>query len=124
VADVGEARFRGDLVGPELDGPALHLHAAPAGAARQVVVMGVTAAAAVKRLAAGVADGVDLPALAEHLQVPVDGRQADVLAAGTQLSVDLLGAAEPRQARQHRGQRLGLPGAAHARAARSRRHSR
>ena len=42
--------------------------------------MGVAAASAVERLAACVADRVDGAVFAEHLQVPVDGRQADLLA--------------------------------------------
>jgi hypothetical protein len=61
-------------------------------------MMRVAAAPAVQGLAAGVPDGVDLAVLAQHLQVAVDGRQADVLAAAAQLSMDLLGAAEARQA--------------------------
>jgi hypothetical protein len=42
-----------------------------------------------------VPDRVDLAVLAQHLQVPVDGGQADVLAALAQFRVDLLSAAEP-----------------------------
>jgi hypothetical protein len=59
------------------------------------MVVGVALAPAVQRLAVRVADRVDLAVLAQHLQVPVDGGQADVLAALAQFRVDLLSAAEP-----------------------------
>ena len=109
VADVGEAGLGGDPLRPLLHRPAFHLHAAAAVAAGQVVVVHRAPALAVERLAAGVADGVDAALLAERLQVPVDGGQADVLALAAQLGVDLLGAAEAGQARQRGGQRLRLP---------------
>ncbi len=44
--------------------------------------------------------------------MPVDGGQADRLPALPQLSVDLLGAAEPGQPVKDGRDRLGLPGAA------------
>ena len=69
------------------------LSAVPAG---QVMVMGVATALAVERLAAGVPDRVDPAVFAEHLKVPVDGGQADMLATGAQLGMDLLSAAESR----------------------------
>jgi 1-acyl-sn-glycerol-3-phosphate acyltransferase len=115
VADVGEAGLGGDALGPLLDGAALHLHAAPAGAAGQVVVVHAGAALPVQRLAAGVADGVDAALLAERLQVTVDRGQAHVLALTPQLGVDLLGAGEPGQPGQRDGQRLRLPGPARPR---------
>ena len=101
------------------DRPAFHLHAAPARAADQVVVVHAGAALAVERLAAGITDGVDVALLAEHLQVPVDGGQADVLALAPQLGVDVLGAAEARQGGQRGGQRLRLPGPWRARVPRA-----
>jgi hypothetical protein len=117
VPDVGEARLGGDPLGPLLYRAALHLHAPSAIAAGQVVVVHAGAALAVERLAVGVADGVDAALLAERLQVTVDGGQADLLAPAPQLRVDLLGAAEARQARQRGGQRLRLLGPAPPRAA-------
>jgi 1-acyl-sn-glycerol-3-phosphate acyltransferase len=112
VPHVGEARLGGDLLGPPLDRPAFHLHAAPAGAAGQVVVVHAGPALPVQDLAAGVADGVDPALLAERLQVTVDGGQAHALALAPQLGVDLLGAAEAGQAGKRGGQRLRLPGPA------------
>ncbi len=67
-----------------------------------MVVMGAAAALAVEGLPAGVPDRVEGAILAEHLQVPVDGGQADMLAAVTQLGMDLLRAAEPGQPVEHR----------------------
>lgn len=72
--------------------------------------MAVGTAAPVKRLAVCVPDGVDLAVVTQHLQMPVDGREPNVLAAPAQLSVDLLSAAESGQPVEHRDQRLGLPG--------------
>jgi hypothetical protein len=97
MADVSESGFGGYLFRPALDGLALYLDAAAAVAAGQVVVMGVGAAAPVQRLAARVPDGIDEPVLAEHLKMPVDGREADVLTASPELSVNLLGAGESGQ---------------------------
>ena len=77
-----------------------------------MVVVHAGAALAVERLAAGVADGVDAALLAQRLQVPVDGGQADRLALAPQLGVDLLGAREAGQAIQRGGQRLSLLGPA------------
>jgi len=81
VPDIGESGLGGYLLCPPLDGAALDLDAAPAVPAGQVVVMRVTAAPAVERLAAGVPDRVYLAVLAQHLEVPVDGGQAHVLTA-------------------------------------------
>src|SRR6266699_7052984 len=100
VAYVGEARLGGDLLRPLLHGPALNLHAPPAVAAGQVVVVHARLALPVEDLAAGVADRVDAAFLAQRLQVPVDGGQPDVLVPAPQLRVDLLGTAEARQALQ------------------------
>ena len=102
----------GDPLGPLLDRPALHLHAAPAVAAGQVVVVHACPALPVERLAAGIADGVDAALLAERLQMAVDGGEPDVLALAPQLRVDLLGAAEAGQALQRGRQGLRLPGPA------------
>ena len=117
VIDGGEPGLGRDLLGPALHRAALDLDAGPAVAADQVVVVGVALAPAVQRLPAGVPDRVHLAVLAEHLQVPVDGGQADVLATLAQLGMDLLGAAEPGQPVQDRRQRLSLPGPAHPGAA-------
>jgi hypothetical protein len=117
VADVGEAGLRGDTLGPLLDGPALHLDAAAAGAAGQVVMVHAAPALPVERLAVGVADGVDAALLAEHLQVPVDGGQPDLLSLAPQLGVDLLCAAEAGQGLQRGRQRLRLSRATGSRAA-------
>ena len=94
MADVGEPGLGRDLLGPQLNRLALDLDAATAVPAGQMVVMGVGAAAAVEGLAVRIPDGVDLAVLAQHLEVPVDGGQSNVLAAPPQLGVDLLGAAE------------------------------
>src|SRR4029077_839695 len=112
MADVGEARLGGDLFCPLLHGPALDLHAAPAVSAGQGVGVHARLALPVEDLAAGVADRVDAAVLAQRLQVPVDGRQPDVLAPAPQLRVDLLGTAEARQALQRGRQGLRLPGPA------------
>jgi hypothetical protein len=109
VADIGEAGLPRDLLGPALDGATLDLDAAATGTAGQVVMVGVGLAAPVQDLARGVPDRVDPAALAQHLKVPVHGREADLLAAISQLRVDLLGTAEPRQTVKHRSDRLGLP---------------
>jgi len=60
--------------------------------------MCVAAAPAVQGLAGGTCYRIDLAVFAEDLKVPVNGSQADVLASSSQLSMDLLGAAEARQA--------------------------
>src|SRR5262249_56185522 len=93
--------------GPRPGGPA------PAPPAAGVMMVGLAAAPPVEDLPARVPDRVQLAVLAEHLQVPVDGGQADVLAAAPQFRVDLLGAVEAGQAGQHGRERLGLPGAAY-----------
>ena len=80
VADVGEAGLGGHLLGPALHRAPLHLHAVTAVAAGQVMVVGVASALAVQGLAAGIADRVDPAVLAEHLQVPVDRGEPDMLA--------------------------------------------
>jgi hypothetical protein len=113
VAHVGEARLGGDPFRPLLGGPAFHLHAAPAAAAGQVVVVHARLALPVEDLAAGVADGVDAALFAQGLQVPVHGGESDVFALAPQLSVNLLGAAEAGQAIERDGQRVRLPGPAH-----------
>jgi hypothetical protein len=81
------------------------------------MVVGAGLALPVQRLTAAVADGVDAAFLAEHLEVAVDGGEPDVLAAPPQLGVDLLGAAEPRQVLQRRGERRRLPRPAYLRPA-------
>jgi hypothetical protein len=96
VVHRGEASRGGDLLGPSLDGAFLHLDAAPAFAAGQVVVVGVARAPPVERLAAGVTNRVDPAVLAQDLQVTVDGGEAYVLAPAAQLGMDLLRAAETR----------------------------
>jgi hypothetical protein len=78
-----------------------------------MVMVGARRATAVERLAVLVADRVDRAVLAEHQEMTVDGRQADLLTAPAQLGVDVLRAAEPREILQSTGQRLGLPRAAH-----------
>jgi hypothetical protein len=113
VIDGGEPGLGGDLGRPLLHGPPLDFHAGAAGAADQVMVVGLAAALPVQGLPAGLPDGVHPAVLAEHLQVPVDGGQADPLPLAAQLGMDLLRAQEAGQAAEDRGQRLGLPGPAH-----------
>ena len=57
--------------------------------------MGIGLAAPVQGLTARVPDRVHQAVGAEHLEVPVDGGQADVLALPAEFGVDLLRAAEP-----------------------------
>ncbi len=80
MPDVAEPGVGRDLFGPALYCLAFHLDAATAVAAGQVVMVGIGAAPPVQRLAGRARNGVDLAVFAEHLEVPVDGRQADVLA--------------------------------------------
>src|SRR5262249_12564249 len=115
VVDGREPGLGRHLVGPLLHGPPLDLHAGAARPADQVMVVGLAAAPPVQGLPAGFADGVYLAVLAQHLQVPVDGGEADPLTPAAQLGMDLLRAPEAGQAGQDRGQRLGLPGSAHPR---------
>ena len=112
MANLREPGLPGNLFRPVLDSLAFDLDAAAAVAARQMVVVSVRLASPVEDLTARVPDRVHAARLAEHLQVPVDGRQADLLAALSQLGVDLLSAAEPGQPVKHGGHRLGLPSAA------------
>jgi len=100
VVDRGEARLGGHLLGPLLDGAALHLDAAAAGPAGQVVMVNRGRALPVEDLAGRVADGVHVAVLGEHLQVAVDGGEADVLAPTPELGVNVLSAAEAGHARQ------------------------
>ena len=97
MPDLGEASPLRDVIGPALDGFPLDLNAAATTPAGQVVMVGVGLAAPVERLPGRVPDRVDPPGLAEHLQMPVHGREPDGLARGEQLGVNLLRAAEPGQ---------------------------
>ena len=103
MVDRGEARLGGDLCRPLLDDAALHLDAAAAGTAGEVVVVRGGVALPVEGLPGLVADGVDGALLAEHLQVTVDRGESDGLAAPAELGVDLLSAAEAREAGQRGG---------------------
>ncbi len=118
MSDVGEPGIARDLFGPALHCLAFHLDAATAVAAGQVVMMGIGAAPPVEGLAARAGNRVDLTGFAEHLEVPVDGGQADVLSSPAQLRVNLLGAAESGQPVKRSRQDFGLPSAADPRAAR------
>jgi hypothetical protein len=104
VVDRGEAVLRRDLLGPLLKDPTLDLHAATADAAGQVVVVRGGVALPVQDLTRRIADRVDGALLAEDLQVPVDRGEPDGLAAAAHLGVDLLRAAEAREAGQRGGQ--------------------
>jgi hypothetical protein len=117
VTHLGESSVRRNLLSPVLYCFALDFDASAALAACQVVVVAVRAAAPVQRLATGVPNRVDLAAFAQHLQMPVNGGETDVLTALPQLSVNLLGTAESLQTLKHGGQRLGLAGAANPGAA-------
>ena len=103
VVDRGEAGLCGDLFRPLLDDAAFHLDAAAAGAAGEVVVVRGGVALPVEGLPGFVTDGVDGALLAEHLQVAVDRGESDGLAAPAKLGVDLLSAAEAREAGQRGG---------------------
>ena len=103
MVDRGEARLGGDLCRPLLDDAALHLDATAAGPAGEVVVVRGGVALPVEGLPGLVADGVDGALLAEHLQVTVDRGESDGLAAPAKLGVDLLSAAEAREAGQRGG---------------------
>src|SRR3984885_4412767 len=113
VVDRREAGLGRDLLRPLLDHAALHLDAAAADAAGQVVVVAGGAALPVQGLARRIADRVDDALLAEHLEVAVDGGEADGLALAAELGVDLLRAAEPGKTGQGAGNGGGLPRPAH-----------
>src|SRR3984957_1389522 len=113
VVDRREAGLGGDPLRPLLDDASLHLDAATADAAGQVVVVAGGAALPVQGLARRIADRVDDTLLAEHLQVPVDGGEPHGLALTTELGVDFLRAAEPGKARQGGGDGRGLLRPAH-----------
>ena len=94
MRDVGEAVLAGDPVGPALDRRALDLDRSSAVAADEVMVVpgAALAVAAPRRRAprsASTSAGVD-----ERLEVAVDGRQPDLLAALLEDVVDLLRAGE------------------------------
>ena len=73
VAGEGESVIGGDVTSPLLDGGVgLDLHGRPARAAHQVVMVG-GGAAAVRHLALGGADGVELAVIGHGLQIAVDG---------------------------------------------------
>ena len=80
-------------VAPEDDLVIAHLDGGAAAAADQVVVM-VLGTPAVDRLTGVGAQRVDHPGRGHRLQSPVNGRQADVLAAAAQFVMQLLGRAE------------------------------
>jgi hypothetical protein len=108
VIHVDEAGIRRDALGPLLHHTSFDLHAPPARAAGDVVMMGPARTAAVQRLAVLVPDRVDRAVLAEHHQMAVYGRQADALTSAAKLGMDVLRAAEPGKALEGGGQRLGL----------------
>src|ERR1700761_28890 len=118
VVDGVDPRLGGALLPPLLDDAPLDLDAAAALAAREVVGVRARAALPVEGLARRVADRVDDALLAEHLQVAVDGGEADRLALPAQLGVDLLSAAEAGQAGHRRGHSRRLLRAPHTGAAR------
>ena len=98
VVDRGEARLGGDLLRPLFDDAALDLHAAAADPAGEVMVVHGGAALPVEDLSRRVPDRVDRALLAEDLKVAVDRGEPDGLAVAPELGVDLLRAAEARQA--------------------------
>jgi hypothetical protein len=108
VIHVDETGVRRDACGPLLHRTSFDLHAPPARAAGDVVMMGPAGTTAVQRLAVLVPDRVDRAVLAEHHEMAVDGRQADAFASVAELGMDVLRAAEPGQALKGGGQRLGL----------------
>jgi hypothetical protein len=103
VIDRGEAGLGGDLCRPLLDDAALHLDAAAAGAAGEVVMVRGGVALPVEGLPGLVADGVDGALLAEHLQVTVDRGKSHGLTASAELCVDFLSAAKAREPGQRGG---------------------
>src|SRR5258708_11336987 len=113
-----EARLSGYFLRPLLDGAALDLDAATADAAGQVVVVDRGPALPVEDLARRVTNRVHVPVLGEHLQVAVDGGEAHVLAPAAKLGMNLLGAAEARQASERGGKRCRLLRPAYPRASR------
>ncbi len=119
VADIGEAVSGRHFGCPRLDLVVAHLDRRPAAAAHQVVVM-VFRAAPVDRFAGVGAQRVEHARGGHRLQRPVDGGQADVLAAPPQLVVQFLGRAEVVERVQQRRDRRPLPGRPHAGASASR----
>jgi len=80
--------FSRHLRRPRLDLVIAHLDGRPAAAAHQVVVM-VFGAAPIDRFAGVVAQRVEHPRRCHRLQCPVDGGQADVLAALRETAADV-----------------------------------
>ena len=111
VADVGETVLGGHFRRPLLDLVVAHLDGGAAAAADQMVVM-VIGTPAVDRFTSIGAQRVDHPGRGHRLQSPVNGCQADVLAAAAQLIMQLLGRAELVERLQQRGDRSPLPGGA------------
>src|SRR5690606_10390070 len=89
VGDIAEAMLVGDVDRPALHLFALHLDGAPAAAADQMMMMS-GAAAPVERLSVIAAERIQQTAIGEHLEIAVDRRQSDGLAALTEHIVDLL----------------------------------
>ena len=101
VRDVAVAEVRRRRLGPALQVGELHLGAAPALPAHDVVVVTLAVAAAVDELAVGGLQRIEPALVGEQGQVPVDRGQADGLARGPQRGVDVLRAAEVVRAQHH-----------------------
>ena len=123
VADVGEAVLAATSAAHTSTSWSPTSMVATAAAAHQMVVM-VLGAPAVDRLAGVGAQRVDHSRRRHRLQCPVDGGQADVLAAAAQLVVQLLGRAELVERFQQRRNRRSLAGGADAGARRAGHRSR
>src|SRR6476469_3202462 len=108
VVHFGEAVLGADPGRPRLDGAALDLDRAAAVAAHQVVVV-TCRARAVDGLTVVGAQHVDLAVGGHGLQVAVDGGEADLVAAGPQERVQLLGRAELAGAGEQRSDGRSLP---------------
>src|SRR5271166_1889062 len=114
MADVGVAVFGGHFGRPHLDLVVANLDGGTAAAADQVVVM-MFRTPAVDGFTGVGTQRVDHSRRRHRLQRPVDGGQTDVLAAATQLVVQLLGRAEFVERLQKRRNRCSLAGGADAR---------
>ena len=89
VVDAGEPVLGGHPRGPLLDGFGLQFDGGAAGSAHQVMVVACRAVS-IAGLTRSVPQRVDLSALAQCLQIPVDGGQADRFAAPLELVVQFL----------------------------------
>ena len=94
VLDIEKPRCPRDPLSPHLHHRFLDLYSPAATATYQMVVMRVGAAPAVHRFPVERTNDVYSTGIGEHLQMPVDRGESDLLTVAAKLSVQVLGAAE------------------------------